>query len=81
MRHLDQQYVWFETTLRLMKSATGEAKALLGKTNRFCPNCGIHPYGEGKDREGNAMAAINVRCLDEVDLDRVAVSNFDGRAL
>jgi hypothetical protein len=29
--------------------------------HRFCPTCGIHPFAEGKDPKGNAMAAINAR--------------------
>jgi hypothetical protein len=49
--------------------------------HRFCPVCGIHPYGEGKDPKGNAMAAINIRCLENVDLATVPIKNFDGRAL
>src|SRR5690606_9332226 len=28
--------------------------------HRFCRTCGIHPYAEGGDARGNAMAAINV---------------------
>ncbi len=47
--------------------------------HRFCPTCGIHPFGEGVDPQGNAMAAINIRCLDDVDIDAVAVRHFDGR--
>ena len=47
----------------------------------FCPTCGIHPYSEGSDPAGNRMAAINVRCLDNVDLAVLAVDHFDGRAL
>lgn len=49
--------------------------------HRFCQNCGIHAFGEGKDRSGNDMAAINVRCLDDVDLSSLKVNQFDGRAL
>ena len=49
--------------------------------HRFCPVCGIHTHGEGVDPKGNAMAAINIRCLDEVDLATVPVQQFDGRAL
>ena len=49
--------------------------------HRFCPTCGIHPYGEGVDAKGNAMAAINIRCLEGIDLDEIPVTNFDGRAL
>jgi len=49
--------------------------------HRFCPVCGMHPYGEGRDRKGNEMAAINIRCLEEIDLDAIPVTPFDGRAL
>ncbi|ARB45081.1 GFA family protein [Alloalcanivorax xenomutans] len=49
--------------------------------HHFCPKCGIHPYGEGVDPEGNRMATINIRCLEGVDLDSVPVQRFDGRAM
>jgi hypothetical protein len=49
--------------------------------HRFCPNCGIHPYAEGTAPDGQAMAAINVRCLEGVDLEKITVQHFDGRAL
>lgn len=48
--------------------------------HRFCPVCGIHPYGEGTDPKGQRMAAINIRCLDGVDLASVPVQHFDGRS-
>ena len=49
--------------------------------HRFCPVCGIHPYAEGKDAKGNATAAINLRCLEDIDLDAIPVRKFDGRKL
>ncbi|HZZ91865.1 MAG TPA: GFA family protein [Usitatibacter sp.] len=49
--------------------------------HRFCPECGIHAYGVGRDRGGNEMAMINVRCLEGVDYDALPVKRFDGRAL
>lgn len=49
--------------------------------HRFCPQCGVHPYGEGTDPKGSAMAAINIRCLENVDVESVPVMKFDGRAL
>ena len=49
--------------------------------HRFCANCGIHPFGEGADPKGNAMAAVNARCLEGIDLDALAVKHFDGRAM
>jgi hypothetical protein len=49
--------------------------------HRFCPNCGIHAYGVGKDAKGNEMAMINVRCLEGVDYDALPVTHYDGRSL
>lgn len=47
----------------------------------FCTACGIHPYAVGTDPKGNRMAAINVRCLEGIDLDKIPVTHFDGRAM
>jgi hypothetical protein len=49
--------------------------------HRFCATCGIHPYGEAQDPKGNAMAAINARCLEGVDLAALPVKQFDGRSM
>lgn len=49
--------------------------------HHFCPTCGIHPFGEGADPGGNAVAAVNVRCLEGVDLAALPVKHFDGRSL
>jgi hypothetical protein len=49
--------------------------------HRFCPTCGIHPYGEGVDPKGNRMAAINIRCLEGIDLATIPVKHFDGRSM
>jgi len=48
--------------------------------HRFCPTCGIHPYAEGTDPKGNRMAAINLRCLEGIDLASIPVTQFDGRS-
>jgi hypothetical protein len=48
--------------------------------HRFCPTCGMHPYGEAVDPKGNAMAAINIRCLENLELETVPVTTFDGRS-
>jgi hypothetical protein len=49
--------------------------------HRFCPVCGIHPFGEATDPKGVATAAVNLRCLEGLDLDGVPVQHFDGRSL
>jgi len=49
--------------------------------HHFCPNCGIHPFAEAADRQGNPMAAINVRCLENVEPTSFPQKSFNGRAL
>jgi len=49
--------------------------------HRFCRTCGMHPFGEGTDPKGHAMAAINIRCLEGIDLASVPVQQFDGRSV
>lgn len=47
--------------------------------HRFCATCGIHPYGEGTDPKGKAMAAINLRCIEGLDLASIPVHHYNGR--
>jgi len=49
--------------------------------HHFCASCGIHPFGEAVDPQGNKMAAVNLRCIDGIDLAAIPVRHFDGRAL
>jgi hypothetical protein len=48
--------------------------------HRFCATCGIHPFGEGKDPRGQDMVAVNIRCIEGIELDQVPVIHFDGRS-
>ena len=49
--------------------------------HRFCANCGIHVFGEANDPQGNAIAAVNLRVIDGIDLAAIPVHEYDGRAL
>jgi hypothetical protein len=49
--------------------------------HRFCPTCGIHVFAEGADAQGSPFVAVNIRCIDDLDLSAVPVREFDGRAL
>jgi hypothetical protein len=50
--------------------------------HRFCANCGIHVFGEAiHPKTGVPIAAINIRCLEGVDIDKVEVAHFDGASL
>ena len=67
--------------LRLKTSATQLATYTFNKhkiQHHFCSVCGIAPLGRGSDRGGDAMWAINVRCLDDVDLKTLEIQHYDG---
>lgn len=46
--------------------------------HHFCANCGIAPYSEAERKDG-PMAAVNVRCLPDVDLETLTITKFDGK--
>jgi hypothetical protein len=46
----------------------------------FCTTCGIQSFARGTGPDGRKMAAINVRCLDGVDIDALPVQKVDGRS-
>jgi hypothetical protein len=46
----------------------------------FCRDCGIESFARAVGPDGNEMVAVNIRCLDDVDLSKVAVTPFDGRS-
>lgn len=47
--------------------------------HHFCHTCGIAPFSEGVDPgSGAKVAAVNVRCLPDLDLATIAIKPFDG---
>lgn len=45
----------------------------------FCKRCGTQPFGYGVGPDGVETAAINIRCLENIELDQVPRTPFDGR--
>lgn len=77
--------LWFmpRTALQLLTPEDAMSTYTFNKhviKHHFCPDCGIHPFGEGTDPQGNVMAAINIRCIDDIDLTTIPVQHYDGRA-
>ena len=77
--------LWFvpRADLKLLTPESASSTYTFNKhviQHRFCPVCGIHPYGEGVDPKGNAMAAINIRCIENIDPESVPVQHYDGRS-
>lgn len=77
--------LWFmpRTALNLLTPENAMSTYTFNKhviKHHFCPDCGIHPFGEGTDPDGNVVAAINIRCLEDIDLTTIPVQHYDGRA-
>ncbi len=47
----------------------------------FCERCGIKSFARATAPDGREMVAVNVRCLDGVDLAAIPVTPFDGKSL
>lgn len=47
--------------------------------HHFCPDCGCAPFGFGSANDVE-MAAVNVRCLEDVELADVKRNFVDGRS-
>jgi len=45
----------------------------------LCPDCGIESFARGRAPDGKEMVAINVRCLEGVDVKSLPLTPIDGR--
>ena len=45
----------------------------------LCPTCGIESFARGTAPDGKKMVAINVRCLEDVDVKSLSPVPFNGR--
>jgi len=77
--------LWFvpRDALRLLTPEEDLSTYTFGKhviKHRFCPTCGIHPFGESSDPSTKGRAAINVRRLEGIDLSSLSIRPFDGRS-
>lgn|SRR5690606_10034325 len=76
--------LWFVPRSAL-KVTEGEDKLTTYTFNRhvihhdFCQVCGCQPFGLGKMPDGTETAAINVRCLADVDLAGIERTQVNGR--
>ncbi len=49
----------------------------------FCRTCGVESFSRGTGQDGTPMVTLNLRCLDNLDLDALdpAHAPFDGKSL
>jgi hypothetical protein len=45
----------------------------------FCSTCGVRSFARGAMPDGTEMRAINVRCLDDVDVSTLTLTPIDGK--
>lgn len=73
-----------ESNFKLLKGADDLADYQFNKKvihHLFCKTCGIQSFGRGTNPKGDKMVAINVRCLDGVDLSNLKIQNYDGKSI
>jgi hypothetical protein len=74
--------LWHGASDSNLRILTGEADLVLYEFNTktakhyFCGHCGVHPFI--RPRLAPSQWAVNVRCLDGVDLSSTEVRPFDG---
>jgi hypothetical protein len=86
-------YVFPQRISSVVCAARTAALAHIGRGHRYVhvqqaryqasllPDVWHSPVGEGIDPKGNRMAAVNIRCLEGIDLESVPVQHFDGRSM
>lgn len=46
--------------------------------HQFCTTCGCQPFAAGTGPDGQAIRAINLRCVANVDPDALKINKVDG---
>lgn len=71
---------WGSFTLKTDRDALSEYTFNTGKIRHlFCKTCGVQSYAEGTSPKGDLMAALNVRCLDGVDMAGLSITPVNGK--
>jgi len=48
--------------------------------HHFCEKCGCSPFCFGTDPKGNGVAAVNLRCLPDLDRSELKIVAVDGKS-
>lgn len=47
----------------------------------FCKDCGILSFGKGQTPDGNKVFAVNLRTIDDIDLKKLKINEYDGKSI
>lgn len=73
-----------ESNFKLISGADSLTDYQFGKKklhHTFCSTCGVTAFASGAAPDGTKMKAINIRCLDGVDLKSLTIHEYDGKAI
>ncbi len=73
-----------ESRFELLSGADALADYQFGKKrihHLFCTRCGVRSFSRSQGRDGTPTVAVNVRCLDGVELEKLPTRQFDGRSI
>lgn len=73
-----------ESEFKLMSGENDLQEYLFNKKaihHQFCKHCGILPFAKALGPDGTKMVAINVRCIDGIDLNALTIQPYDGKSL
>lgn len=73
-----------ETNFKLLSGENDLSEYLFNKKkihHLTCKTCGISSFSRGTTPDGAKMVAINLRCLDGIDLSKLKIHEYDGKSL
>lgn len=47
----------------------------------FCSRCGVRPFSRGQNPEGGETVAVNLRCVEGVDVAALSPHAYDGASM
>ena len=48
--------------------------------HQLCVDCGVEVFARGKKPDGTEVVAVNVSCIDGIDLSKLTLTPVDGRS-
>ncbi|MGO1768028.1 aldehyde-activating protein [Advenella sp. S44] len=49
--------------------------------HQFCSNCGVQSFSSGLQPDGSKTYAVNLRSVEQADLDALQIQKYDGASL